>query len=514
MVEDHKNEVFEDGYVATNEKFEGGVTFEDAEFHGDDVRFDNADFLTDGSVSVVDGNDVWFDEAEFLNSGDVSFADVTFANEGDVSFERADFLNSGNVIFSNVTFENDGDVSFEKVDFERGDDVLFCSTTFANSGNVIFEDADFLNPGGVYFEDVNFKNGGAVRFKKTTFTEDVNFCNAFQDPTDVDFAKSRFEKGDLEIDSFEGFNLSRVKFIDVNLGTKNFKKANLEWAMFLRTDLRKANFTKAKLHGTVFDNAYISNETVFGDHYLGEGDSIGAATWTYAQIERLYREAALPRKVRSAITERKDRRRRHYWHNSIVPNFGKRGIHWLKSTGDDFDTRVGNGLRRAVNWIGESSDKGDDTNEYESPGSEDTTDKDDEDPPYAETKENLSTWDRLVNTGRWVGAAATGVLMRYGESTKRVQALSIGAIGVSALAYSFLGLEDASGKIFTYGIDHTTYPAILGKSLYFSMATFTTIGGTNLQAVGWSQTLATIESFAGPLLMGTLVWVLGRQATR
>lgn len=52
-----------------------------------------------------------------------------------------------------------------------------------------------------------------------------------------------------------------------------------------------------------------------------------------------------------------------------------------------------------------------------------------------------------------------------------------------------------------------------GKSFHFSMVTFATVGYGDLQPVGWAQTVATVESFTGGLLMAFLVFVLGRQLT-
>lgn len=77
------------------------------------------------------------------------------------------------------------------------------------------------------------------------------------------------------------------------------------------------------------------------------------------------------------------------------------------------------------------------------------------------------------------------------------------------------------------GIDETasdpttiTYPfgegellAGLGKSPYFSVITFTTLGYGDVQPLGFGEALATVESFVGALLMALLVYLLGRRAT-
>lgn len=115
--------------------------------------------------------------------------------------------------------------------------------------------------------------------------------------------------------------------------------------------------------------------------------------------------------------------------------------------------------------------------------------------------------------------------MGYGEKPRHVVGTSLVVIVASALMYQLFGPltqtpapDDAAmigGTLLsTMPITLPEWLAELLTSFYFSVVTFTTLGSGDLQpANGVGQTVATLESFLGALLMALLVFVLGRRAT-
>ncbi|WP_435364552.1 pentapeptide repeat-containing protein [Haloarchaeobius sp. DYHT-AS-18] len=107
---------------------------------------------------------------------------------------------------------------------------------------------------------------------------------------------------------------------------------------------------------------------------------------------------------------------------------------------------------------------------------------------------------------------------RHGESLGRITATSGLIILGSGLLYPFLGgVEDAGIRYCLLGqaCQNTDILANLGRGLYFSIITFTTIGYANVAPQGTgSRVLVGIESLAGALLIALFIFVLGRQVNR
>lgn len=96
----------------------------------------------------------------------------------------------------------------------------------------------------------------------------------------------------------------------------------------------------------------------------------------------------------------------------------------------------------------------------------------------------------------------------YGERPWRVVALSVATIVVSAGLYPLTeGIRTGPNSVVQF--DWTVEAAL--KYLYFSVATFTTVGYGDFQPAGTvAQLLAGTESFVGALLMALLIFVFGR----
>ncbi len=139
----------------------------------------------------------------------------------------------------------------------------------------------------------------------------------------------------------------------------------------------------------------------------------------------------------------------------------------------------------------------------------------------------------------WFKLAVYRWLLGYGEKPTHVVGTSLFVIVLSALLYPLWGFV-ISKKIASEGVElpskFVSYSHLpdtesllstlvssgslpdtlvygLGKSLYFSVITFTTLGYGDIQPIGFGETIAIIESFLGALLMAFLVFVLGRRTT-
>lgn len=348
--------------------------------------------------------------------------------------------------------------------------------------------------------------------------------------TESSLGKANFTNADLISSRFKKTNLKDAILEDVRLENTFMDKANLERANFTRANLFDADLTGTALYGAVLDNVKVNTNTEFGDHYPDDGD-VEKAAWTLSQIEDLARQNALHGQVRSAFTKRKDRRRNHYWQNSKIPGWIRRPVHRLKATGNQATTWLVSRLR---SWVNEDTEDDPDT---EADASDDATsadlDESSDEPgpdvtPVAEPLSNsdesndLTNWERWMNTGKWAWLAITGSTTRYSESPRRVVVTSLVVVLVAAVLYPLLG----GVAITTEGTQLTLFEP-LGTPLdqlpggtwlanfYFSLVTFTTLGYGDIQpASAPAQLLAGIESFLGAALMALLVAVLARRITR
>lgn len=103
----------------------------------------------------------------------------------------------------------------------------------------------------------------------------------------------------------------------------------------------------------------------------------------------------------------------------------------------------------------------------------------------------------------------------------------LAVIVVSTLVYPLPGMGFEDGSLAANATETATIAddrvppsasvetaRTLGRSLYFSTITFSTLGYADVFPTGWARGLATIESFIGALSMAYLVSVLSRRAIR
>ncbi|MFB6268190.1 MAG: ion channel, partial [Halodesulfurarchaeum sp.] len=107
----------------------------------------------------------------------------------------------------------------------------------------------------------------------------------------------------------------------------------------------------------------------------------------------------------------------------------------------------------------------------------------------------------------------------YGERLWRVIYISVIVVATWAVLFTTLskGTRGPAGMTTAglSGLGELFTPegmVILGKNLYFSLVTFTTLGYGDIQPVGaMARFLASVESFIGALLVALVVFVLGRR---
>ncbi|WP_255151691.1 pentapeptide repeat-containing protein [Halorarius halobius] len=138
----------------------------------------------------------------------------------------------------------------------------------------------------------------------------------------------------------------------------------------------------------------------------------------------------------------------------------------------------------------------------------------------ADGEESLRS--RATAANAWLGNFLLYRSCGYGERLWRVIAASVGVILAWALVFSMLPREAKRASGLT--IEGLSEPAavftpagieVLGKNLYFSLVTFTTLGYGDVQPIGTvARVLAGIEAFLGAILIALVVFVLGRRVSQ
>ena len=250
---------------------------------------------------------------------------------------------------------------------------------------------------------------------------------------------------------FSDADLRWARFGDCNLTRTGFEGANLEDATFVRADLRGADFRGTRLYRAVYADAHVDSGTRFDDRLVYETE-MERADDDRLTVERGEAAAWTYQRLQNLFAENTLARRSHRY--------------YIRARD----------VRRRLAWT------------------------------QGEASHALK-----LEGSRWV--------MRYGVSPWRVLAVSALLILVSALLYPLTGgiQEIADGSTITYFIRDPTSPAptylarVYGKSLYFSVVTFATLGYGDIQPIGgWARAIAGVESILGSLLIALLVFVLTR----
>ena len=110
---------------------------------------------------------------------------------------------------------------------------------------------------------------------------------------------------------------------------------------------------------------------------------------------------------------------------------------------------------------------------------------------------------------------AVDLFCGYGESPFNVIMFSLMLILICAIFYSLLGIQSPEGIIrLSTGLSFWDNLQHFFTSIYFSVVTFTTLGYGDIQPVGYSRLVATVEAFIGSFALALYVVVFVQKTTR
>jgi uncharacterized protein YjbI with pentapeptide repeats len=299
-------------------------------------------------------------------------------------------------------------------------------------------------------------------------------------------------------------NLLDAKLIDAELRRADMRGSLLEEANLTRAGLFDTDLRWSEFHGALLKDNQIDRNTQFGNHYSGKLDgrtteNFDKAAWSLRQIQRLFEENAFPKKAREAKIERKNLRRRENWAKAPIPSPVRHVVAWEKR----FVGKLKRGAKSLVS------------------GSEEENKEDKDDAPKIDRPLEVDEKGGFSALVSWSRLATSGFVSRYAESPRRVVGVSLLTIVAFGLLYPFFGgMETSATSSTQYAFYTTTFTVpeqveTFFYNLYFSAVTFTTLGYGDIQpATPATQTLASVQSFLGALLMALLVYVFGRQSTR
>ena len=293
--------------------------------------------------------------------------------------------------------------------------------------------------------------------------------------------------------SFEDCNLDDADFTQSNLMGANCRDAKLGGADFVRSNLPGTDFTGAYLHGTNFKDANMTNTIVecakiseitnFENISLSEGTSFEGKSGWESDADR-------------------DALKHSYLANKISYRLRVFGRHHSDLRDLQYAARQYRHLQRLLR----------ENNLHQSPKL--TIREKHVRRKQALAEKDYFTWLKFVFY-RWP--------LGYGEKIRNVVATSILTIIGFSIIYPFVGGVEAGPNAgilynFNFGLKSPIiipeWIEVFGLNLYFSSVTFTTLGYGDIQPASFTvQTLASVESFIGALLMAFLVFVLGRRAT-
>lgn len=435
-------------------------------WHAEDTRKSNSDLL-----------DAWSEEntwpQKYSNLDLIRRLDETYLRafrpddeeEGlgfAIADPNADGFTSGGM-FSNCTLFNSNFHNFKigrMIDLSR---VHLSGSDFSES------DLSFRS-----IPSADFSNS---KMRYTNLEGSLLHSTVFQD---ADLSGAIFDQANLFSVNLSGASLENAKLNNSYLVKTNFLDSNLERAEIQDSDLRDADFTGVRLHDALIRDIRINEGTDFGKKcaYEVESDSIA--------------EGAFEEDSPTAPPSR----------NQIeTVNFASRRFRRRFLGNDDGVEALDKAIRvyRIYQRLLREGSMPDDIRRFR-------------------IREKHSRRKRALAKGEYIGWFNYSVQRwsaLYGEGVWRVIGISLISILLFGLVYPLYGMRVANlpDPVMYSNSGIEALPWVLGKGIYFSIITFTTLGYGDIQPHGWTAALASIESFLGVLLMALLVFVLGRRAT-
>jgi uncharacterized protein YjbI with pentapeptide repeats len=483
---DARHSRFEDNACFVNSNFNKKAIFKGVEFIGGTHTADDADF--EGAVFGDTANFEFseFCYANFMNAtfdGNVIFKETIFTDKA--RFDNAQFR--GDSIFSRSIFEDRTNFSScEFVGEAHFDEQQFCmETTFADasfSGDATFRASEFKGHANLHDDDASFKSttfNGDANFEKSTFLyanfRDTKFGGqaTFSEVTFENSVKLRPKPGDEAclVDLTDAvvnggtigqpetgnvyYDCTGGEIHDVTLDDSNCEHGLFDYFLFYNTDFSDFDFTAHKDY--LARNNWIIHQLASDESLSGWGDE---KTFEPAALENTYLKA------KNCASDFGDRK--------AAAEFFIKEMHYRRKK--CFQAAV-------------------------------TRD------------EEVEVGNRLKSLGKWFGNNVLHHTCGYGERLWRVVYVSAVVVLSWGILYATVTQgTTGSSKLTTQGIDSFAQLLtsegliILGKNMYFSMVTFTTLGYGDIQPIGaTARTLAGLEAFVGALLVALVVFVLGRR---
>ena len=274
--------------------------------------------------------------------------------------------------------------------------------------------------------------------------------------------KCLIEQTFKERKQLEGFQLERADLNDVdlvqaNLHNANLKRANLSNAHLYGSDLSNANLFKATLDKANLKESNLENANLIGTNF-GEANMerirLGQKNLVINEFEgNLLAKMGDQEEALKKYSEAEGIYRR------IKNNFKNRGLSY----------EAGQYHYREM--------------------------------VVARKQSPLYSLDRLYSL-------AWDLTTAYGESPHRIFVFSAAYICIFSILYSIIGVKEiVKGDIYQFSSGNSAIENLnaFGHALYYSMATFTTVGCNDLTMVGIGKAFAMMEAYSGPFLTALFV---------
>lgn len=349
--------------------------------------------------------------------------------------------------------------------------------------------------------------------------------------TDEEVLSSSFENADLKGANFDGGDLPCVNFNGADLDGASFSGTGLADGEFLEADLRGANFERAFLGGAELGHAKIpeadftnarllstrlegalAERAIFNQSDLS-GAKLGGAAIYAAVLSNVRLSHTTQFGERCCYDPESDHPDPVIATDSSVRDFGLNDLgkaQWVYRRLETLHSENGmvDGAKRYHIMKEELIRKGYRTNWANF----------DE---ISSVEDVFRTWNLpkalVYELNRWTS--------RHGESPYIVIGISLFTILIGSILYPLAGIRYSStsetvtwanaletSNVFPEAAIHVFQ--VWADSIYFSTATFTTLGYGDIQPLGWGKAIATVESFLGALLLALFVFVLGRISAR
>jgi hypothetical protein len=305
----------------------------------------------------------------------------------------------------------------------------------------------------------------------------------YADLTDANLRRADLTDADLRRADLTDASLYKADLTDTYLSRADLTDADLHGANLTEAFLREADLTDANLRQASLDHVGLHQTTL---------DGVGIDEGTTAEPPSLWELGADAKAEPGFFGWRGIRRLRALFRSQSNPSH----LMWAEQQ------------YRRLNRLYRERDLGqDDALEIQE--------------KHARRKRVLAEGNRR----EWIKKAFARWVLGYGLQIGPILGVMLAVIAVCTLLYPATGFVDGSAGASAGNLTEVSYETMppsasidtlrtLGRSLYFSTITFSTLGYADVAPVGWGRAVATVESFIGALSMAYLVSVLSRRAIR